>query len=139
AFGEAKVVGQWPWPREIVAELVNEIHRASPKLIVLDVLFAEQDRQASGDGKLAEAISEAGNVVLPVSFNYATPESRPALLNAMHKEFVDNVELTADQMAERLRKADFPNANKDPHFEQYLVLSRREVMREKIDREFELD
>lgn len=36
--------GQWPWPRDIVAGLVETIYRAEPLAVGFDILFAEPDR-----------------------------------------------------------------------------------------------
>lgn len=37
-------LGQWPWPRTRIAELINKLHEAGTAAIVFDVLFAEPDR-----------------------------------------------------------------------------------------------
>ena len=37
-------IGQWPWPRNIVADLVKKIHEAGAKVIGFDIVFAEEDR-----------------------------------------------------------------------------------------------
>lgn len=37
-------LGQWPWPRTQVAELVNQLRQAGAAVIAFDVLFAEPDR-----------------------------------------------------------------------------------------------
>jgi adenylate cyclase len=39
-----RAVGQWPWPRDMVAQLVMAAHEAGAKVIGLDILFAEKDR-----------------------------------------------------------------------------------------------
>lgn len=36
--------GQWPWPRHLIQRLLQTLHDAGAKTIVLDVLFAEADR-----------------------------------------------------------------------------------------------
>src|SRR3954468_14680752 len=36
--------GQWPWPRTVVADLVNSLNRLGPAAIGFDVMFAEPDR-----------------------------------------------------------------------------------------------
>jgi CHASE2 domain-containing sensor protein len=38
-----KAVGQWPWPRTRMAELVEKIRAAEPKAIALDILMPEAD------------------------------------------------------------------------------------------------
>jgi adenylate cyclase len=37
-------LGQWPWPRDTVAELVRQIERAGAKVLGFDIVFAEPDR-----------------------------------------------------------------------------------------------
>jgi adenylate cyclase len=37
-------IGQWPWPRDIVAQLVTSINNAGAKVMGFDIVFAEQDR-----------------------------------------------------------------------------------------------
>lgn len=40
-------IGQWPWPRERMAELVERLQQAGAAVVVFDVLFAEADRGAA--------------------------------------------------------------------------------------------
>ena len=62
-----KAIGQWPWPRSVMAELVEAIHRQGPAGIALDVLMPEIDassperllaRARKGDAALAAALAE---------------------------------------------------------------------------------
>lgn len=36
--------GQWPWPRDLVAQLVNKIQAGNPLALGIDIVFAERDR-----------------------------------------------------------------------------------------------
>ncbi len=81
-------VGQWAWPRNVMAEMVERLHTLGARAIVFDIVFAEPDRTSpdnylkniqneqdrqrlkaafeglpDNDEVLAEAIREAGNVV----------------------------------------------------------------------------
>jgi adenylate cyclase len=38
--------GQWPWPRTVVAELVNKLAAAGTAVVAFDVVFAEPDRSS---------------------------------------------------------------------------------------------
>lgn len=57
-------LGQWPWPRERLAELVRRLHDAGAAAIAFDVVFAESDRVSPRalashwglEGTVAEAI-----------------------------------------------------------------------------------
>ncbi len=46
AIDEASLAakGQWPWPRTLVAELVQRIAAGGPSVLGIDILFAEPDR-----------------------------------------------------------------------------------------------
>ena len=59
-------LGQWPWPRTVLGELVREIARAKPVAIGLDILMPEADRSSpehwldnmpSTDADLAQSLS----------------------------------------------------------------------------------
>ncbi|MFO1242420.1 MAG: adenylate/guanylate cyclase domain-containing protein [Rickettsiales bacterium] len=39
-----KKIGQWPWPRNQVAQLINQLKNAGVAAIALDIVFAEPDR-----------------------------------------------------------------------------------------------
>ncbi len=45
--------GQWPWPRTLVAKLVQQIAAGRPHVLGVDIIFAESDRVSPG--KLVEA------------------------------------------------------------------------------------
>ena len=54
---------QWPWPRDYLAKIIDNISAGHPKVIAMDILFYEATT-ADKDQALADAISRAGNVVL---------------------------------------------------------------------------
>jgi adenylate cyclase len=59
-----KTVGQWPWPRWRLAEIVDRLGRMGAAVTAFDVLFAEPDRMSFGNA--AAALRAAGaTVVLP--------------------------------------------------------------------------
>jgi adenylate cyclase len=76
------VVGRWPWPRLVHAQLVNFLARGPAKVIVYDVLFTERDARtftvqgepwtgAESDDELARASAKAGTVISAAN---ASPE-----------------------------------------------------------------
>jgi adenylate cyclase len=61
-------IGQWPWPRERVAQLIDEIGSQQPAATAMDILFAEPDRtdqggQGASDDRLARSLAR-GNVAI---------------------------------------------------------------------------
>ena len=54
--------GQWPWKRDILADTIWKLREAGAGIIVLPILFAEEDR-LGGDMELAQALVGNGVVV----------------------------------------------------------------------------
>ena len=74
-------LGQWPPPRQALAQLVDRLRNAEAKAIGIDILYADPSPRAAsrGDAALAQAISDAGNVVLPFTFEFgAVGNAAPA-------------------------------------------------------------
>jgi adenylate cyclase len=93
-----KAIGQWPWPRTVVAALVTKLREQGAVVIGFDVIFAEPDRMSpavaaqnfqglddetrakldslpSNDVVFADAISKA-HVVVVGQVSAATPQPR---------------------------------------------------------------
>ena len=63
-FDEASIeaFGQWPWPRDYLADVINHLRGQGAGLIILPVLFSEQDR-AGKDDIFAEALQGNGVII----------------------------------------------------------------------------
>jgi len=59
-------LGRWPWPRRVHADLLQQICRASPKAVAVDIAFNEVGDDPAGNQALAKALRACGNVSLPV-------------------------------------------------------------------------
>lgn len=78
--------GQWPWSRDLVADLVDELSDLGAAVIAFDILFAEQDRLSpaslvKNDGLaqlLREDVSPAELQALDTDRIFATAMSRSA-------------------------------------------------------------
>ena len=62
---------QWPWPRNLHAELTRELVQADAAVVAFDILFADPS-DPEKDKDFANAIHEAGNVVLAGDVFYQT-------------------------------------------------------------------
>ena len=72
-------VGNWPWPRSVMASVLDRITSAQPRAVGLDVIYAEASEPAD-DQLLARAIRQNGRVVLPAQL--IESETTPADLHA---------------------------------------------------------
>ena len=57
--------GQWPWSREVIADIIWKLRRDGAGIIVLPILFSEIDR-LGGDQALLEAIKDNGVIIAQV-------------------------------------------------------------------------
>jgi serine/threonine-protein kinase len=77
------LVGKWPWPRDVLAQLVYIISQGEPKVLGLDLFLPEQvDEDTSGRTELlAYYIRAAEEVVIPIYFSLSdvgiAPETVP--------------------------------------------------------------
>lgn len=69
AIDEASLwtLGRWPWPRGLHAELIERLTAEQPRVIAIDLIFAEADLDTpEEDIALAKAIKASHRTVLPV-------------------------------------------------------------------------
>ncbi len=68
-----QALGPWPWRSQVHAELVKTLKAAAVKTVFFDVLFPERSQNPEDDRAFADAIREAGNVVLPFHYISRNP------------------------------------------------------------------
>jgi len=68
--------GQWPWKRDVLAEVIWKLREAGAGVIVLPILFSEDDR-LGGDDVLAEALAGNGVIIAQTGSTQANKNSVP--------------------------------------------------------------
>src|SRR4051794_36894556 len=70
-------VGKWPWPRAIMAELIDEIDRAGASAISMDIIYSEPSeprylklgpgrfKEIDDDALFADALRRSGRCLVP--------------------------------------------------------------------------
>ena len=71
-----EIYGQWPWKRDVLANLIEELRAAEVGVIVLPILFAEEDR-LGGDDALAKALKDNFVVVAQTGTNQTSKNGVP--------------------------------------------------------------
>ena len=72
-------VGQWPWRRDLVGNLVTRIRDLGAASIALDIVFAESDRYAGAGAATDQAMADAlrpGRVVLGYALTFDDTSTR---------------------------------------------------------------
>jgi signal transduction histidine kinase/CHASE2 domain-containing sensor protein len=68
-------LGPFPWPRSVMARIIDRVAAARPKVIALDVLYVTAGVERE-DAELAQAIGRAGNVVAAAQLIEPSPGER---------------------------------------------------------------
>ena len=57
-----KAVGRWPWSREDMARLLTRLKQAGPRVIALDIIFAEKEQTLAYQAlkELSDALARRG-------------------------------------------------------------------------------
>jgi len=57
--------GQWPWKRDVLAQIINDLRQAGVGIIMIPILFSEEDR-LGGDDAFAKVLKNNGVVIAQV-------------------------------------------------------------------------
>lgn len=140
-------VGRWPWPRSQMAEIVDELRLAEPKVLVLDILFAEPGGTAddgSGatvdqDQVLAGAFRRFGPCLVPVSLSFEDVGPKGELQRHLLGLLVDNPERSPVECQKLLEAQGFRIATLATQVNQAFLSLRPQALYERIWRELSAD
>jgi adenylate cyclase len=100
------VLGQWPWPRFAYGRALDFLRFAGARQVVFDLELPEPDvNRPASDAELADAIAQAGNVVLPITLDVgveADERRARAALGDTSAAYLPAFALAASTGAERL-------------------------------------
>lgn len=65
-----KELGRWPWPRSVMAGLIDSLTSYDVKVMGFDIVFAEESQDRDEDAALARAIGKSGRVILGYFFSF---------------------------------------------------------------------
>lgn len=97
-----KEIGRWPWSREVVGRLIQNLSIYGVKVTALDIVFSEPQNPAA-DAALASSIAKAGNVVMGYFFREEAQDVDTSAIAQMERstvklmkvaEGVENIPLT---------------------------------------------
>ncbi len=74
-------IGQWPWPRSVMATALDRLTQAGARGVGLDVIYAEPS-SPEDDRLLAAAIARNGRVVLPAQLYETDSVNQAGLITA---------------------------------------------------------
>ena len=68
--------GQWPWKRDVIADTIGKLREAGAGIIVLPILFSEEDRLGGDDALIAQLMNN-GVVIAQVGTTQANKNAVP--------------------------------------------------------------
>lgn len=94
------VIGNWPWSRAKIAELIDSIAVCRPSVVYVNIYFRKKSlntvsddeaREISADNEaLAAAVKRAGNVILPYLFEEFGTDTSVSLINTPEQRVYDS-------------------------------------------------
>lgn len=141
-------LGQFPWPRQKLAEMIDEIAAAKPRSIAMDVLFSDAEavrwlpqgtgrfREIDDDAEFAAAIRRAGCVVIGTSFPFDSRPSNP-VFQAVREALTENLERDKSDVAAILRKKGIGGGSVEDQVAREFIPARREAAYLRVRRELE--
>jgi len=137
-------MGRWPWPRAIMAKMIEKLSSAGARLIGVDVFFSEvqtdqnlqsfkqltqalarrgdsetkkllqaAEKSLDMDRMLVDAVKQAGNVVMPISFDLGVSHGRmkaklPAYIRRMEIKNINHSRENASFLTASKMRYPFP-------------------------------
>jgi diguanylate cyclase (GGDEF)-like protein len=116
---------RWPWPRSVIAGLINKLAMAGSKAIVLDLAFGGESNDPQEDLMLAEAMKRSGNVVISsvISDNRRELTIPPVIQQAAAGTGHVNMERDRDGVIRRFTPVLFPTPFKEKSYALSMVVS----------------
>ena len=141
-------IGHWPWPRQKFAQILDEISRAKPKVIGMDMYFPEPSEDQgvkNDDGTVsivphddifADAMKRAGNVLLPISVRFEDVEEEdPLLVRVREMLLIKGLEMEQDQVVADLRGAGMKDGELVQQVRRVLPLARKQAVIKRLEEE----
>ena len=76
-------VGQWPWPRDIMADLITKLEDLGAKVVAFDIVFAESDR--TSPLRIAERLPEGEDYLVAKNVIRTLPDNDAVFAKAIRK------------------------------------------------------
>ena len=68
--------GQWPWKRDVLAQVITDLRQSGAGVIMIPILFSEEDR-LGGDDILSQTLKDNGVVIAQVGTSQINKNSVP--------------------------------------------------------------
>ena len=113
-----EVIGDWPWSRSNLAEMIDELRLAAPKVVAMDIIFDVPQKvewqpnqenkfaKVDNDAEFAAALRRLNSAIVPAALFGNTDVLSP-IAKAVQSILKQNLESTDEQVIARLRERGF--------------------------------
>lgn len=91
-------IGRWPWPRDILADLTDDLVNHGAKAVFVDVLYTEESDDPKQDARWQEVLDQHENVYFPMYFTLSPYQEDPHRLSYDRANF-PIYDIDEDQLA----------------------------------------
>ena len=128
-----EVIGRWPWRRDVLAQIVDEIRLADTKVVAMDLVFSEKQkprselvdvfdqsihmsaarmaklpdqtflRQVNDDRRFADAIDSLDSVLIPFNMIISRTVDQTPIQHQVHDMLIEDLELTLEEVQAKLK------------------------------------
>lgn len=139
-------IGKWPWPREQQALIIDEIAKAKPAILAMDIIYPESSKveltddgsvRLDPDAALAASLKRLGVALLPATVDFEVDDPDQALRDAMTQVLMENAEMQATELTAKLVAAGHKPEGLDARVKGEFLLARDEAILRLVDRELE--
>jgi class 3 adenylate cyclase/CHASE2 domain-containing sensor protein len=151
-----EVIGRWPWPRERLAQIIDEVRLAGASALAMDIVLSEPTplrleqvagppahgadgavlaRPFDADEELAAALRRFGRAIVPVSLNLSGQQPATAIYLALVSALIEDPELTPEAAVTLLQQRGRREDDLAELVGRDFANARREAMFERIARE----
>lgn len=133
-------IGRWPWPAARQAQIIDEIALTKPKVLAMDVLFADPEEPVfgrndsvgvDGDKLLAASIAKLGCALMPVSISFGA-ETQTRAHRLLLDLLVQDPERTEAECLDLLRPQGITEADLRAHSDDSFPRVREQAVYERI-------
>jgi class 3 adenylate cyclase len=133
-------VGRWPWHRDVMAEILDEVHLTAPKVLAMDILFAEPEeavydkrgREIDRDRILTDTIRRSDQILVPCSFTFDTPPKPDVLMRKITAQLEANLQTSYEECVRRLAADGLKSPALQDRARESFLIARPLVMYQKI-------
>jgi CHASE2 domain-containing sensor protein len=141
-------IGRWPWPRQTLAQILDEVRAANPSAVGLDIFFSEPQTprwvhnpddtftEVNDDEELAQTLKQIGTAVLAASFEPEPPQTQVTAESQAVDWFKKDLEISRDDFTRLMLSTPWKGMDSSA-MDDLFIRARRVAMKQRIDAELD--